>query len=256
MLVYLGAAAGALMIIAALGSLIAYADRVIRRQAQAIAESERLATAGEMASAVAHGLRNPLAAIRSSAELGLWLGSPERTIPLLEDIVLQADRLEHWVRQYLTAAEPSGADRCEDVEAVVAMVRANLVGDLERQGVEWEESFESKLPPVAIGGALLEQILSGVATNAVQAMPEGGTIRIGGRTAGGEVELTLTDTGQGMSAEQLRRVFEPFRTTKQAGLGLGLALARRILVRHNGRIVIDSELGQGTRVTIALPVAP
>jgi two-component system sensor histidine kinase HydH len=254
-LVYLGAAAGALLIIAALGSLVAYADRMIRRQAQAIADGERLATAGEMAAAVAHGLRNPLAVIRSSAELALRLRSAERTVPLLEDIVLQADRLEHWVRQYLTAAEPGSADRCDEVKAVVEAVRANLADQLERQRIDWDDQRLPKLPPVAIGGALLEQILTSIATNAMQAMPEGGAIRITGSAGGGTMTLIVADNGRGMDENQLRRAFEPFVTSKQSGLGLGLALTRRILARHHGRIAIESKLGHGTSVSLTLPIA-
>ena len=154
-LIYLGAAAGALLIIGTLCSLVAYADRVIRRQAQAIADGERFATAGEMAAAVAHGLRNPLAAIRSSAELALRLRSAERILPLLDDIVLQADRLEHWVRQYLTAVEPGSARSLRRGRAVVEAVRANArATELERQGIVWDDQrLAANCRAVAIGPA-------------------------------------------------------------------------------------------------------
>lgn len=254
-LVFSGAALGALLIIAALVSLVVYADRVIRRQASAIADNERLATAGEMAAAVAHGLRNPLAAIRSSAELALRLRSPERTVPLLDDIVLQSDRLEHWVRQYLTAAEPQSPDRCGDLPGALAAVRASLASELERQGIRWEEALAPDLPPLAIGSALLEQILTGVVTNSVQAMPDGGKVHISAKVGAGAVALKVVDNGCGMTAEQLRRAFEPFTTTKQTGLGLGLALTRRILTRHRGRITLESTAGRGTVVSLSLPIA-
>ena len=112
------------------------------------------------------------------------------------------------------------------------------------------------MPPIAVGTALLEQLLNGVAANAVQAMPEGGDITVSAARAGaGTVELRVTDTGHGMTGEQLARAFEPFSTTKQSGLGLGLALARRILVRHRGRIELRSEPGRGTEVTLSLPTS-
>ena len=254
-LIFAGAALGALIIVGVLVSLVVYADRVIRGQERAIADNERLATAGEMAAAVAHGLRNPLAAIRSSAELALRLRSPERTVPLLDDIVLQSDRLEHWVRQYLTAAEPRAGDRCDDLAAVIAAVQASLATEVGRQGILWELALGEDLPPLAISAPLLEQILGGVIANAVQAMPQGGSIGIVARRVGAAVTVTVADTGCGMTPDQVRRAFEPFVTSKQSGLGLGLALARRILLRQRGRIDLASELGRGTTVTLTLPVA-
>jgi signal transduction histidine kinase len=253
-LIFLGAIAGALLIVGALCWLVRRADRVIRRQEVAIADAERLATAGEMASAVAHGLRNPLAAIRSSAELALRLRTAERVFPLLDDIVLQSDRLEHWVRQYLTAAEPPAQQSCEDLGAVLAAVRRGLTTELERQGIAWHDRLSAALPAIAVGPALLEQLLSGVAANAVQAMPDGGSITVTSACAGGDmVELRIADTGCGMTPEQLKRAFRPFATSKPSGLGLGLALARRILVRHRGRISLTSEPGRGTVVSLSLP---
>ena len=254
-LIYGGAAAGALLIVGALASLVLSADRVIRRQQQAIAENERLATAGEMAAAVAHGLRNPLAAIRSSAELALRLRAPERTMPLLDDIVLQSDRLEHWVRQYLTAAEPESGGQSAQLGPVLAAVRGSLTTQLERQGIVWEETLPPELPAIDIGDALLEQILSGIAANAVQAMPSGGTIRIAALASHGSVSVTVADSGVGMTDEQLRRAFEPLATSKPSGLGLGLALARRIVTRHHGAISLESRVGRGTTVSLSLPVA-
>ena len=255
-LVFVGAALSVLLIVAALGSLAAYADRLIHRQEREIAEAERLATAGEMAAAVAHGLRNPLAAIRSSAELALRLRTPERVVPLLDDIVLQSDRLEHWVRQYLTAAEPNSVNRCEDVRPVVAAVRASLGAELERQGIAWIEELEPDLPAIAIGTPLLEQLLSSIAANAIQAMPAGGTLRISAaRERGAVLALRIADTGVGMTRDEVQRVFEPFVTSKPTGLGLGLSLASRIVGRHRGRITLDSEVGRGTVVTLTLPIA-
>ena len=255
-MIFVGAAAGALLIIGTLCWLVGYADRVIRRQAVAIADSERLATAGEMAAAVAHGLRNPLAAIRSSAELGLRLQTAERILPLLDDIVLQADRLEHWVRQYLTAVEPHKQDRCDDLGQVLASVRSSLATELERQGITWQEHLDEPLPPVSMGSALLEQLLSGIAANAVQAMPEGGSITVSAKPSKGSyLVVHVSDTGCGMTADQIERAFQPFVTSKQSGLGLGLALARRIVTRHRGNIVIASTPGKGTMVSLSLPIA-
>lgn len=246
LLIFASALIGVLLIIGALYWLIQRADAVMRRQEHAIATNERLATAGEMASAVAHGLRNPLASIRSSAELAMRLRSPERVHALLDDIVVQSDRLEYWVRQYLSAVEPDSADRAADLAKVLGTVRGSFATDLSRYGITWRETPALDLPPVRMGSALLEQVLSGLVTNAIQAMPEGGEISVTMRRAGdGLIELQLTDTGHGMSAEQLSRAFVPFATSKQTGLGLGLPLARRILERHGASIALQSRPGGG-----------
>ena len=255
-LVFAGAGIGALLIIGAQCWLVGRADRVIRRQAAAIAAGERLATAGKMAAAVAHGLRNPLASIRSSAELALRLRSPERVQALLDDIVVQSDRLEHWVRQYLGAVEVQGNGQTAELAPVLAAVRASVATELERHAIAWRETLGPDPPAVRIGPALLEQVVSGLVANAIQAMPEGGEITASsGPVVGGSVELRIADTGPGMTPEQLRRAFVPFATTKRSGLGLGLPLARRILERHGAGIELASEPGRGTVATLRLPAA-
>lgn len=251
------ALAGALAIVGTLWWLVRRAERTLRRQEAEIAAAERLATAGEMASAVAHGLRNPLASIRSSAELASRLRSPERVQELLDDIMAQSDRLEHWVRQYLSMVEPHASGQRCDLASVLTGVRANFESELERHAILWQVSLPPDLPAIAVGPVLLEQVLNGIVTNAIQAMPEGGELAVTGRKVeDGAVELWIADSGQGMTPEQLERAFQPFATTKPTGLGLGLALARRILERHGASIAIRSEPGRGTVVALRLPAAP
>lgn len=256
-LIFTSAALGALLIVAALAWLVRRADLVMRAQERAIAEGQRLATAGEMAAAVAHSLRNPLASIRSSAELAARLRSPERVQALLDDIMAQSDRLAHWVRQYLSAAPPDDAGEAEaaSLDAVLASVLASHGTDLERHKIAWRQDLPKGLPPVAIGQGPLEQVLNGLVTNAAQAMPEGGSITVTARPAGrGMVELRLADTGCGMTPEQLERAFVPFVTSKPSGLGLGLALARRVIERHGGRITLESSTAAGTTAILLLPL--
>jgi signal transduction histidine kinase len=104
---------------------------------------------------------------------------------------------------------------------------------------------------------LLGQVLHSLVANAVEAIQEGGTIEIAGKTVPAQrrVELTIRDSGPGMTAAQLKRVFTPFYTTKAKGLGVGLALAKRIVERFDGRIAIDSAPGRGTAVCLSMPIA-
>ena len=131
-----------------------------------------------------------------------------------------------------------------------------VITELERQGIVWQERLAPGLPATNIGPALLEQLLSGVVANAVQAMPDGGTITVTAKAANPATLLVeVIDTGCGMTDEQLRRAFQPFVTSKQSGLGLGLALARRIWRGTVAAIAISSMPEQGTTVSLSLPIA-
>ena len=126
--------------------------------------------------------------------------------------------------------------------------------DCEKRGVTVSSTIATELPPVAGDDALLEQAICGVLANAIEAMPDGGSLRLDARAAnrGGRVTLTVADSGVGIEPEQMKHLFSPFRTTKPKGMGLGLALVRRIVRRLGGSIRIDSQPRQGTTVTIEL----
>jgi signal transduction histidine kinase len=245
----LGASAVALVLYLGLFGLVWRAAAVIRHQQAALVEAERLAVAGEMASAVAHGLRNPLASIRSSAELALdWREGPE-VQELLRDIVAQSDRLEGWIRQYLVAArgDPEGSS---ELGPSIDRCLADLAPQLERHGILAERRLEPNLPAVRMNPVLLQQVLNGLLTNAVEALSGPGRIRIDARRAAGRVVLEIGDDGPGMEAEATARALDPFVTGKPGGLGLGLPLAKAALERQGGTLVLASRPGGGTTVTL------
>jgi signal transduction histidine kinase len=139
---------------------------------------------------------------------------------------------------------------------VLATVRTNSATELARYGIAWSETVCPGLLAVRVAPGVLEQVLNGIVTNAIQAMPDGGTIAVTARVAGdGLVELRLADTGCGMTEEELERAFVPFATSRPTGLGLGLALARRILMRHGARFSLESDHGRGTVAVLQLPIA-
>ena len=254
--VWVGAVLGGLFLYGTLFWLARRADNLIREQQEQLVRNETLAAVGEMGSAVAHGIRNPLASIRSSAELSLEIGPPEHAEPA-RDIIAEVDRMENWVRELLTYVRPVAVQATEvkgvNVAELVAHGLEEIRRDAARRGISLESSVEEELPLVQADLPLLHQVLCSLLANAMEAMGKGGTIHVGAEGRDRQVLLRLEDTGPGIAAEQLPRIFKPFFTTKPKGLGVGLPLAKRIIERFGGTITVTSQPGQGTVVELALP---
>ena len=250
----LGALLSGALLFLALWGLVRRADRTIRRQQRQLVEAETLAVIGEMSAAVAHGIRNPLATIRSSAELipGASLAEAESSAA---DIVAQSDRLEAWVRELLAYARP--LDEAITAVDVVPLVR-HCLDDFERETRRREIRLVAELapdlPPVRGHPLLLGQVLASVVANAVEALDHPGRIVVRGEwvSATDRVTLSIVDDGPGMTDAQRARAGKPFHTTKPRGLGVGLALARRVLERFGGLLEISSSPGRGTTVRLHL----
>ena len=255
--VWLGIVALALLTYAAQLILLWRAELAVRRQQTALVAAEKLATAGEMASAVAHGLRNPLASIRSSAELGLETDPPGETRALLTAIVGDADRLEGWIRQYLASARADDAtdapsNPCQVIEASLSHCRPLFA----RTGIDLDTEVPERLPPVKLHPVLLEQLLNGLLANAGEASAPGASVLVrAAQVDRKRLLIEVQDQGPGMSEAEVCRAFEPFMTTKRSGLGLGLPIALETLERHGGRLRFDSRPGFGTTVGLELPLA-
>lgn len=252
-----GAALAGLFLYVALFGLSRRADAVIAEQQRRLLESEVLATVGELGSAVAHGIRNPLASIRSSAELALD-SPPDIAREAARDIINDADRLEAWVRSLLSYARPVVAlPEAVVLPALVEAAIQHFEKEMDRRGIRRSAHVPDTLPAVKGDRLLLGQVLNSLLANAIEAMEHSGRLEVACRalTDAGQVELTIRDSGPGMTPEQLQHVFTPFYTTKPAGLGIGLALARRIVERFGGRIAIESAPGAGTAVRLTMPAA-
>lgn len=253
----LGALGCAALLFAALFGLVLRADRVMRAQQHALVQNETFAALGELSSVVAHGIRNPLAAIRSSAELALQ--SPDAAAAEgAHDIVAQSDRLGAWLREllaYTRAAEP-GAQPVA-LAPLVRSLMQELARDFDRRHVGATAELPDTLPAVRGDALGLGQVLRSVLANALEALPEGGRIQVQGQADAAQrrVTLTVADNGTGMTAQQRAQAGRPLYTTKPQGMGVGLALARRVIERAGGRLAIASEPGRGTVVTIELRAA-
>ncbi len=256
-MLWVGALGGALFLYAMLYWLIGRADAVIRDQQSRLVESERLAAVGELGSAVAHGIRNPLAAIRSSAELALE-GDQELSRESARDIMAEADRLEVWINELLSYSRPvAGSQETVDLAAVLQRSIEGFSRELERRNIMRSTQMPASLPPVVGNSMLFAQVFNSLLANAAEAMENHGSITLRATVSddGRTVHVSLSDDGPGMTLEQLAKAFRPFYTTKTKGLGVGLPLAKRIVERFGGSISIGSTPGQGTTVRVAFAVA-
>jgi len=248
---------GMVFLYLALFWIIRRADMTLEYQQRRLLDQETLCVVGEMSAAVAHGIRNPLASIRSSAELALD-GDPDSARKNANDIIAQVDRLGKWVRDLLVFSRPvAGENQAIDVVSLVDDCLPNFAAQLAKNRVSCSFVRPSVPVPRVIGNrALATQALGSVISNAIEAMPGGGSLRLELNVAAPEhrVDVIVTDTGPGMSATQMDLVFKPFYTTKRNGLGLGMALVKRIMERFGGAIRLNSREGEGTRVSLSFNV--
>lgn len=254
--ILIGAALSGVTLFLALFGLVRRADRLIGTQQRQIVDNETLAVIGEMSSAVAHGIRNPLAAIRSCAEL-IPLSTAQEVQQAARDIVAQSDRLEVWVRDLLSYTRPlTEAASAVVLKPLVEQSVADFAREAQRRSIALHAAALDDLPAARGDAMLLAQVLRSLLANALEASATGGEVVVSGHCEPGTtVTISVQDQGVGMTAAELERAGKPFHTTKPRGLGVGLALARRVVERYGGRLVIESEPNQGTLVHLVLKVA-
>ncbi|TAK07415.1 MAG: two-component sensor histidine kinase [Candidatus Manganitrophaceae bacterium] len=255
-LVWLSAGVGGLFLYISLFWIVRRAARVIRRQQEQLVESETMAAIGEMASAVAHGIRNPLASIRSSAEVALEEAPPFRATA--EEIIHETDRIEDWIRELLAYSKPpSGTPAPIRMNELIQSTLDSLDREMKKKNVKSTLALDASSPLVHADEALLRHVLISLIANALDAMPQGGELVVTSRAEKevGRVEISIGDTGTGIPKEQITKVFKPFYTTKPKGMGVGLSLAKRIIERHGGTLRLESEPGAGTTVFLHIPLA-
>lgn len=231
--------------------------RLTRREEQhqlEMARRESLAQLGEMGAMLAHEIRNPLAGIKGYAQVIEKKPDDERNGSFAQRIVLETLRLETLVSDLLSYARSNqDSTMVIDLAEVVAHAAALLQHEADQRHI----NLVTECPePVLIAGNRdrLGQALLNIGKNAIQAVSDGGTVRITLETAGKQTEIRVGDDGHGINQEDLPRIFEPFFTTKARGTGLGLALCRKIIEEHDGKITVQSVVGAGTVVTVIIPI--
>jgi signal transduction histidine kinase len=240
--------------------LLAIVDRKQRRLVatnQQLAHSEKVATLGRVAAQVAHEVRNPLAGLLLYSEhLKSRLDGKlsDTDAQLIDKIINTINNLTATTEQIMNFARPvTLAPKSVDLNTVAQDVVQLLKTEISAHAIETNLDLNSS-PVVgmfdepSIRAATLNLVL-----NAVQAMGKGGRLTISTEASNGKVCMEIGDTGSGMSADQVKHIFEPFNTTKSRGLGLGMPYAQKIVRQHGGQIVVESEPGKGTQVKIELP---
>jgi signal transduction histidine kinase len=243
-----------------MGGLAEQAHRrqvVLEHQQEQLLRSDRLATVGEMAVGLAHELRNPLAGMAGALHvLEDQLDRDDDRHSLFADVQSQIVRMNNTLSDLLQHARPATPQRIAvDINDLVEQ----SLRFIPRDAVEVVRRYDRALPSVWVDTTLIHQALLNMLVNAHQAMPHGGRLTVVTRLGARRelpVEVSIDDTGSGIEPEHLRRVFQPFFTTKAQGTGLGLAIAARIVEQHGGRISVESKIGAGSTFTVALPPAP
>ena len=229
--------------------------------------AERSTALGRLASAVAHEIRNPLNFINLSIDhlrqrIARGEAPPAEDVDgILENVKSETSRLNRLVGDFLSFGKPMRLHpRPCSVPELVREVAALVDHKARDQGIALAVESEEGLPQVLADPELLKTCFLNLMINAVDAMPEGGLLGVGvcrGERDGSEaLVVSVKDTGQGMTPEAVHSAFEPYFSTKDAGLGLGLALTHKIVTDHGGAITLESAPGQGTRARITLPLAP
>ncbi len=236
--------------------LIVFQDlTALRRAEDELRRADRLAALGTLAAQLAHEIRNPLAAMRGSAQMLAQDGSEDPGVSRLTAILLrESDRLSRLVEEFLRFARPpKPVRRGVELEQLVQETMEMLQTDPLSRGVE----LEMDLRPVSatVDPDQLRQVLLNLARNAFEAAGAGGRVRVSLAGEGGMARLCVWDSAGAIPESHLGRIFEPFFTTRSGGTGLGLATAYSIVRSHEGRLQVTSTPEAGTEFTVELPLA-
>jgi signal transduction histidine kinase len=219
----------------------------MNRMLAEVRRAERLAVMGRMAAGVAHEIRNPLSSMKMTVQM-LQEGAPDREPYHL--LLREIERLELTAAELVGVSQPLRRERVK-LDTVVGEVLELMRRQLEHLSIRVEQRFEPA-PDVEVDVARFKRCVMNLVLNGAQAMPSGGPIRVGVSARNGRVRLEVSDEGPGVPPDVRDRVFEPFVTTKQDGVGLGLALTKRIVEDHGGSIGFDPG-ERGTTFWIELP---
>ena len=232
--------------------------RDLRNSRNELIHAERLATAGKMAASFAHEIRNPLSSMRMVAQMLVRKQEPseEKLKQSVKHILEEIQRIDVIVKGLMDFARPASLELAPQnlnsaLQAVLNLMQANL----NHHQIALVKKFDVHLPTIRFDLDKFKQAFMNIVLNAMDAMPEGGTLTILTLHDSDAIRIDVVDTGVGIPTEDMNRLFEPFFTTKSQGTGLGLANAKRVFEEHGGRVQINSVVGRGTTVSLWMPLS-
>jgi two-component system sensor histidine kinase HydH len=224
-----------------------------RKANESLRRAEQLKTLGEMAAGMAHEVKNPLAAIRSSAQILTERGSGKEA-QFAGIIVGEVDRLNRVVNEFLDYARPAPLKREPALLSGLLDSCLELLGPVIRQaGIAVTRTYPEGEAKANADPNQLRQVFMNLILNAAQATARGGEIKLKVAQDGAGTRVVVADSGPGIAPDRLKRAFDPFYSTKPGGTGLGLPIAQRIVSEHGGRLRLESRPGEGTTATVILP---
>jgi signal transduction histidine kinase len=250
------------LIFVALLLIVHKAEKIIEQRAreqleleEQLHQAERLAALGQMVAGVSHEIKNPLGIIRSTAELMSTMPDASDMQKKLSQVINEeSNRLNGIVTEFLDFARPQVPNliRC-DLAEILRKNLAFLQPELERKGIQIHHNLDGRSLRLQADQDLLYRAFFNILINAIQSMSDGGTLQVDVAEDRDSLLTKIEDSGHGISPDNLKKIFNPFYTTKEKGTGLGLSIVGKIIEGHQGSIAIESKEGQGTKVSIQLP---
>ena len=232
-------------------------EAYLRQMRERLAHNEKIAALGRMAAQVAHEVKNPLAGLRLyslhlKGKLAEKLTDGE--MALVDRIIDGINQLSDTAEQVLNFARPITLSRHEvDLNRIITDSVALLEPQLKENKITVNLNLVEPCPSAMLDEASMRSTLINLMLNSIQAMAKGGELTVSTWNSGGALEFSITDTGCGMTEEQVKNMFEPFYTTKSQGLGLGMSFASKVIEMHGGEVRIESRVNGGTSIRVALP---
>jgi len=243
---------------------LAEANRHLEEAEAQVRRADRLAALGQLTAGLAHELRNPLGTLKTSAELLERKVAADNEIAreMAGYITQEVDRINSLITRFLDFARPRHL-RLEKTSLHAMLDQAIERFDREKSGaaasVTVFKNYSPDVPPVNIEPELMEHVITNLLSNAAQASPAGAVVTVKTRLAdtaeGRKAEIAVIDRGSGIDPKHLENIFNPFFTTKAAGVGLGLSIVSKIVDEHGGQITVESTPGEGSVFHVYLPVA-
>jgi PAS domain S-box-containing protein len=230
----------------------------VKKLEKVLREKENLALIGEVVSSIAHSLSNPLNIISGNADYLLLNKKPsEDEYEELNTILQETTRITKSIRHLLNFSRPISVEKTKgDLNEIIQDIIGKSKYIIGKKNISVKKSTDNKIPSAEFDKAQIEEVILNIFTNAVQAIPSTGEIKLTTSQSNGFIKVEISDNGPGIPKENIDKIFQPFYSSKEygKGTGLGLSIAKRIISEHNGLIDVKSSRGKGTTFTIALPV--